>query len=281
MRKKICELRVILFFIVTMISCKNDEKKTFDYNEYCKMLRISKTVVTTYPSKFGKIDYTNGFVSEIHTYDTNGIIIKEEMFYNDEFLDRKFNTTTVRLFTNNFGICRIETYNYKNELSSIYIDSLINKKTVERKIYDVNNQLVNLVRYKYSGDKLTETVMYDGKGKIESKELSIYESDKHGKTLRYDANGNIIETTTADFYDNYTLRKITDKEGKMTYKSKTEFVNGLQVTDYYTYYDPKDNDSTIHKDEYTYQDSLFYKQILKYKNNEIESAKVYTNYKRE
>ena len=280
MRNYLFVIGSVFSCIANLIGCTNDKKFIFDYNEYCKKLRISKIVVTTYPSKFGKIDYTDGFVSGIYTYDTNGYVIKEVKFYNDKYL-RDLNHTDVYLFTKNYGICRIEHFDSNNKLENIYIDSLINKKTVERKIFDTNNQLTNLVRHKYIGENLVETIMYDSKGNIESREETIYKDNKSGISKRYDSYGNNIERTVTYFYDNYTVRTVTDKDGKITFRSKTKYINGLQVIDDYTFFNEKGNDSTVYKDEYSYQDSLLYKQKLKYENNQIVSAEVYTIYNRE
>ena len=90
------------------------------------------------------------------------------------------------------------------------------------------------------------------------------------------------KTVIAEIYDNYTIIKNYDEKGKVTYSSRRSYKNGLMTKRDNTYYSfIKENDSTVYREEYTYQDSILFKQKLEYKNNEIESAIVYTNYKRQ
>ena len=281
MRKKICAIGFILLFILNLTSCNNDEKNIFTERDYIKKLRIEKIVGTKYSSKFGKIDYTNGFISEVYTYDTNGIVIKEEVYFNDEY-SRELGYTDISLYNSDYSICRTEKYDYKNNLEKIYIDSLYNFKTIERKVYDKSNQLTDLVKFRYDGENEAETIMYNANGKIYSKRQSSYIDKKQEKSISYDSNGNVNKTVIAEIYDNYTIIKNYDEKGKVTYSSRRSYKNGLMTKRDNTYYSfIKENDSTVYREEYTYQDSILYKQKLEYKNNEIESAIVYTNYKRQ
>jgi hypothetical protein len=274
-------LLVVLFLscIINLISCKTDKAEVFNEREFIKKLRITKIVGTTYPSKFGKIDSTNGFLSSIYTYDTNGYVIKSEVFYNDEFM-RDFSNREVHFFTNNYQYCRTEVYDYKNSLKNIYIDSLKDDRYIQRKVFDEKNKLTDLIKYKYDSGNLIEILFYDSTGKLISKEVITYKDNKQVKSTTYNENNAIKNKTISEHYDNYNFSTSYNKEGKIEYKSKREFRNGLTTLWEYTSYS-NENDSTFYKEEYTYQDSTLYKQKLKYRNNEIESAVVYTISKRE
>jgi hypothetical protein len=280
MRKKICSIGFIPFFIISLISCNNEKKNVFTERDYIKKLRIEKIVGTKYSSKFGKIDYTNGFISEVYTYDTNGIVIKEEMYFNEEY-SRELDHSIISLYNSDYSICRTEEYDYKNNLKTIYIDSLTNFKTIERKVYDKSNQLKNLIKFRYDGENEIEAISYDANGKIDFKRKSSYMNKKQEKHMSYDSNGNVYKKVIADIYDNYTSIKEYDEKGKVTFSWRKSFKNGLMTRKDYTYHSIfKENDSTLYREEYTYQDSILYKQKLKYKDEEIESAIVYTIYKR-
>lgn len=279
MRKKICAIGFILFFIINLISCNNDNKNIFNEREYIKKLRVEKIVGIKYSSKFGKIDTANGFVSSVSTYDTNGYVIKSEIYFNDEYT-RDFGYTEILSFANNYKNCRTEVYDYKSSLKNIYIDSLNDDRYLQRKIFDQNNKLTNLIKYKYDSEILIEILFYDSTGKLESKEVITYKDNKQVKSTTYNENNAIKYKIILEYYDNYSFSTSYNKEGKIDYKSKKEFRNGLTTLWEYTSY-LNENDSTIYKEEYTYQDSTLYKQKLKYRNNEIESAVVYTIYKRQ
>lgn len=167
MRNQFVQVLLILSSIVTFISCKSEQTKFFNEREFIKKLRITKIVGTTYPSKFGKIDSANGFVSSIYTYDTNGYVIKSEVFNKEDFM-KDFNTKEMYFFSNNYQNCRTELYTNNDKLKNIYIDSLNNDKYIERKIFDENNRQTGLIKYKYDSQNLIEILSYDSIGKLES-----------------------------------------------------------------------------------------------------------------
>lgn len=106
-----------------------------------------------------------------------------------------------------------------------------------------------------------------------------YKDNKQIKSITYDKFSGVKNKYISEHYDNYNFSISYNKDGKIDYKSKNIFRNGLTTAWEYTTYS-NENDSTVHKEEYTYQDSILFKQKLKYINNEIESAIVYTIYKR-
>jgi len=273
----------VLFIILcamNYVSCVADEKKVFNEREHIKKLQVDKIVVTTYPYKFGKIDTTNGFVSNIISYDTNGYLIKYEHFDKGEYT-REFSYTTIVTFTNNYKNSKTENYDHQNSLRDIYIDSLNNDKFIERKIFNKNGKMTGLIKYKYNSDNLVEILSYDSNGTIESKNIISYEKNKEVRNIEYDKYGSIKNRTITDHYNNYFISKSFDADGKIQYKSKKIFPNGyVSVSEFTSYSSQKENDSTVIKNEYTYQDSILLKQDFYYLNNEIQSADIYKVYKR-
>jgi hypothetical protein len=267
----------LTLFILILYSCKSENKNEIDQIKFSRDLKIEKIEKIIYPSKFGIIDYKDGFLTEITTLDTNGYVINFKK-YNKEHFMKEYDFEENYTYSNNYTVAKIEKYNHKNALNNVYIDSLHNQKTLERKIFNNNLKLVNLIKYKYSDNNLAEYIVYDSIGGIESKNVNYYSKNKLVKTVNYDKFNNVDYKIIIEHSDNIINTKSYDKDDKLEFQSQSIMEGNLTMV--YQGMRIYDNDTTHYKVEYTYQDSIFYKKNKNYKNNELEYVEEHKLYKR-
>ncbi len=263
--------------ILNLLSCKTEQKNEFDENKFIKNLKIERIETIQYPCKFGEIDYKDGFVTKITTLDTNGYVINVKKFNREDYM-KEYNTEEKYSYFNNYNNSKIENFNYKNILDRIFIDSTFNKKQIERKIYNHNQTLINLIKYKHEGENLVEYIVYDSTGKIESKNVNSYNNNKLIKSISYDEFDHIKNKTITEYSGNLTTTKSYDNDDKLEYQSQSTKQGDLTLNYQSTHIYEKD--TTNYKTEYTYQDSIFYKKNKHYKNNELDYVEEYKLYKR-
>jgi ribosomal protein L31E len=253
--------------ILNLYSCKTENKTEFDQIKFIKNLKIETIETTQYPCKFGEIDYKDGFVTEITTFDTNGYVINMKKFHREDYM-KEYNSEVNYTYSNNYKISKIEKYNHKHLLDQIYIDSSLNEKIIQRKIYNSNQKLINLIKYKYENKNLIEYIVYDSTGNIESKNVNSYANDKLIESITYDEFDHVKNRTIIEYTNNLITSKSYDKDDKLQYQSQSTNYGNLTFTNQSTYIYEKD--TTNYKVEYTYQDSIFYKTNKHYKNNELD-----------
>jgi hypothetical protein len=263
--------------ILNLYGCNTENKTEFYQIKFIKNLKIETIETTQYPCKFGEIDYKDGFLTEITTFDTNGYVINVKKFNREDYM-KQYNFEENYTYSNNYKNTKIEKYNNKHILDQIYIDSSLNEKIIERKIYNSNQALINLIKYKYEYKNLVEIIVYGSNGKIESKDVNSYDNDKLIGSITYDDFDHVKNRTIIEYTNNLITTKSYGKDDKLEYQSQSTKQGNLTFTYQSTFIHEKD--TTNYKVEYTYQDSIFYKTNKHYKNNELEYIEVFRLNKR-
>ena len=228
-------LILLIFLSQTGFSQENDKGKL--------MKKLGYTVKLTYEyfTKFGEIDLSTKFLTGREKYNSEGLPIKREYYYNGD--DSNEYTKIVNLqYDDKKDLIKLVNYNYKGDIEDIikyeYQDSLM--KVI--RIYSKEGDLRRRVNYDYNNFKKNITQLsYEVSGEFLGKYTNEYNSKN--QLIRENSFGknNQLESYILykknDSIDSYTR---FDKNNKQTsYYLKKLNKEGLPIEGESSYYDRK------------------------------------------
>ena len=228
-------LILLIFLSQTGFSQENDKSKLIK--------KLGYTVKSTYEysTKFGEIDSSTKFLIERNKYNSEGLPVKEEHYYNGD-VSNEYTRIVNLQYNDKKDLIKLVNYNYKGDIEDIikyeYQDSLM--KVI--RIYSKEGNLRRRVNYHYNNlNKPIKYLSYEVSGEFSGKHTFEYNSKNElTRTNNFDKNNQNKSYTIykkTDSIDGYTG---FDKNNKQTnYFFKKLNKEGLPIEGESSYGDSK------------------------------------------
>ena len=207
-------LILLIFLSQTGFSQENDKGKLI------KKLGYTGKSTYEYSTKFGEIDSSTKFLIERNKYNSEGLTVKREYYYNGDDSNEYARIVNLQ-YNDKKDLIKLVNYNYKGDIENIikyeYQDSLM--KVI--RIYSKEGNLTRRVNYHYNNlNKPITQLSYEASGEFSGKYTNEYNSKN--QLIRENSFGknNQLESYVLykknDSIDSYTQ---FDKNNKQTFYS--------------------------------------------------------------
>lgn len=227
---------ILLIFLSQTVFTQEDDKSKL-------IKKLGYTVKSTYEyfTKFGEIDSSTKFLTGREKYNSEGLTVKREYYYNGDDSNEYARIVNLQ-YNDKKDLIKLVNYNYKGDIENIikyeYQDSLM--KVI--RIYSKEGNLTRRVNYDYNNlNKLIKYLSYEVSGEFSGKRTYEYNSkNKLTKTNTFDKNNQKESYTIykrTDSIDGYTG---FDKNNKQTnYSLKKLNKEGIPIKRESSYGDSK------------------------------------------